>query len=413
MKRRSFLNLTVASPLTLAAGTALGLAGSTLASSAWAAPASTDARFLLVFLRGGYDAMSLLVPSGSDFYRQVRPNIAIPVATAGAAGATPLNSDWALHPALNNTLLPLARKGQAVFIPFAGTDDVSRSHFETQDSIELGQSLEGRRDFRSGFLNRLAAQIGASNAISFTDRLPVCLRGSAEVANVSLKGVPRAGNAQAQQSQAAIAAMYQGTPLQSRVAEAFTVREEVAREMAGMESEMEAANRGAITAKGFELEARRMARLMRDRYALGFIDVGGWDTHVNQGAGTGYLASRFEELGQGLAVFANEVGEATWRKTVVVVVSEFGRTARENGNRGTDHGHGSVYWVLGGGLTGSPVAGEQRRFEAATLFQNRDLPVLNEYRAVLGGLLRRQYGLSSDALGQVFAGVTPRDLGIV
>jgi uncharacterized protein (DUF1501 family) len=363
-------------------------------------PGAPDARFLLVFLRGGYDALSLLVPQTSSFYREVRPNIAV-------ATATPLSADWGLHPALAETIAPLARSGQAVFVPFAGTHDSSRSHFETQDSIELGQDGSATRDFGSGFMNRLAAQLGAGSAIAFTDQLPLCLRGRSEVANVSLKAPPRAGGVPLQ---GALTAMYEGTALQSRVGEAFSVREEVGREMAG---EMEAAGRGAISAKGFELEARRIARLMRERYALGFVDVGGWDTHVNQGNAAGLLATRLEELGRGLAGFAAEMGEATWRRTVVVVLSEFGRTARENGNRGTDHGHGSVHWVLGGALSGNAVAGEQVAVEAKTLFQNRDLPVLNEYRATLGGLFMRQFGLSRGALGQVFAGAEPRDLKIL
>ena len=103
-----------------------------------------------------------------------------------------------------------------------------------------------------------------------------------------------------------------------------------------------------------------------------------------------------------------------WRQTTVVVVSEFGRTLRENGTRGTDHGHGSVYWVLGGGLgqAGGTVAGEQVAVEARTLFQNRDYPVLNDYRAVLAGLFQRLYGLSNADLERVFEGVRPKDIGL-
>jgi uncharacterized protein (DUF1501 family) len=151
---------------------------------------------------------------------------------------------------------------------------------------------------------------------------------------------------------------------------------------------------------------------MRERYHLGFVDVGGWDTHVGQGAGTGYLASRLSELGQGLAAYAEEMGSA-FADSTVVVVSEFGRTFRENGNRGTDHGHGSVYWVLGGGVRGGRIAGEQVALSAATLFQNRDYPVLNEYRAMLGGLFSRLYGLSPDQVAKVFPQADPRDLQLV
>jgi uncharacterized protein (DUF1501 family) len=105
--------------------------------------------------------------------------------------------------------------------------------------------------------------------------------------------------------------------------------------------------------------------------------------------------------------------ERDWRDTVVIVVSEFGRTLRENGNRGTDHGHGTVYWVLGGSIRGGQVLGEQVRVEPATLFQNRDYPVLNEYRAVLGGLFARLYGLNGAQVDHIFSGVTSRDIGLL
>ena len=396
MNRRDLLKALAAAPL-------LSHAGSLLAAPA------TNAKLLFVFLRGGYDANNLLVPVGSNFYYASRPNIAI--AKPGEEnGALALNADWALHPALRETIYPMFTGGEAAFIPFAGTTDLTRSHFETQDSIELGQELGGRRDFRSGFLNRLAQSLNAkqgNHAISFTDQLPLIFQGSVQVPNMALRSVGKSG-IDARQSQV-IAAMYKGTPLQQPVSAGFAVRDDVAKELTG---EMQAANRNAISTKGFELEAQRIARLMKDKYNLGFVDVGGWDTHVGQGGANGYLAGRFDELGRGLAAFSQEMG-SEWRNTVVVVVSEFGRTFRENGNRGTDHGHGSVFWVLGGGIKGKQVAGEQVAISQATLFQNRDMPVLNEYRAVLGGLLRRTFGLTPAQLDHVFAGVKPAELGLV
>jgi hypothetical protein len=182
--------------------------------------------------------------------------------------------------------------------------------------------------------------------------------------------------------------------------------------MAEMSEEMKNANRGAISARNFEVEARRIAKLMKERFNIGFVDIGGWDTHVGQGAATGYLANRLEQLGRGLVAYSEEMGPR-WQETVVVVVSEFGRTFRENGNRGTDHGHGTVYWVLGGGIRGGRVAGEQVRVEQATLFQNRDYPVLNEYRAVLGGLFTRMYGLDKTKLASVFPDAEAKDIGLV
>jgi uncharacterized protein (DUF1501 family) len=371
------------------------------------AAATAGSRFLLVFMRGGYDAASILVPHSSPFYYESRPNIAVPKPGSGPNACSPLDAAWGLHPALRDTILPLYRKGQAAFIPFAGTGDLTRSHFETQDSIELGQPPGGGRNYQSGFMNRLVAELAGSRPLSFTDQLPVVFRGSAQVANMALKSLGKPGVDPRQGS--LIASMYGGTPMAAQVTEGFAVRDEVMREMG---SEMEAANRGAINAKGFELEARRIAKLMKDQYNVGFVDVGGWDTHVGQGGATGYLAGRIEELGRGLAAYADELGPA-WRDTVVVVVSEFGRTFRENGNRGTDHGHGSAYWVLGGGVRGGVIRGAQVAVRQDTLFENRDFPVINEYRSVLGGIFARMYGLGGSALARVFPGKTPADLGLV
>ena len=209
----------------LAGGVGLGLGSRLLA-----APAGSP-RLLLVFLRGGYDAASLLVPSSSSFYREVRPNIAIPMAAAGIKGAAVLNTDWALHPALETSVLPLVNVRQATFIPFAGTDDTTRSHFETQDSIELGQPLVGRRDFGSGFLNRLAGVLQGRDAIAFTDQLPLVMRGGVNVANLSLKNEPKAGDKGLRD---ALAGMYSGHALQGRVTESFEVRAEAARDVAGI-----------------------------------------------------------------------------------------------------------------------------------------------------------------------------------
>jgi uncharacterized protein (DUF1501 family) len=394
MKRRQFL-----------AGAAA--AGALPAGWLWAVP-RVDTRFLLVFLRGGYDAANLLVPVASDFYYEARPNIAVP-----RRECLEIDGDWGLHPALRESVYPLFKKGEAAFVSFAGSDDLTRSHFETQDGIELGQPLGGRRDYASGFLNRLAVELVGPRAISFTDQLPVVFRGAAKVANASLRVPARAGLDERQAK--LIAEMYRDTALGAQVAEGFAARRDIARAMG---AEMEAASRGAIGPRNFAREARRIARLMKDAYRLGFVDVGGWDTHINQGpiatagAAPGYLAQRFEELGRGLAAFADEMG-AAWRDTTVVVISEFGRTFRENGNRGTDHGHGTVYWILGGTVRGGRIAGAQQKLARGTLFEDRDYPILNEYRALLGGLFARLYGLNAVRIGKVFAGVAPLDLRVV
>lgn len=389
-------------------GLAAAVAGVT--GRLYAAPLAGP-RLLVVFLRGGYDSTNLLIPYSSSDYYEARPNIAVPKPDpASDRGALRLDADWALAPAVRDTIGAMYAQRQAAFIPFAGTDDLSRSHFETQDSIEMGQAAGGVRNFHSGFLGRLSATLAGTPqgaGIAFTDALPLAFEGAAMVPNVSLKNV---GKPTFDERQARILGdMYAGHHLEPAVTGGLELRQEVSREIV---EEMTAANRNAITTKGFELEAARMGMLMRDKYRIGFIDVGGWDTHVGEGAAQGQFAGNLTNLGKGLQAFSQSMG-AQWNNTVVVVLSEFGRTFRENGSRGTDHGHGTVYWILGGSINGGAIRGAQQRVARGTLFQDRDFPVLNDYRAVLGGLFRSMWGLSADRGAQVFRGVAPVDIQLI
>jgi len=367
----------------------------------YAAPMSGP-RLLVVFLRGAYDASNILIPVSSDFYYSARPNLAVP-----RTAALPLEADWGLHPALKDSIYPLWQQKQIAFIPFAGTDDTSRSHFETQDTIELGQPVGGSRNYQSGFMSRTAQILSGATPISFTNQLPLTFRGGAPIPNIVLNftGKPGVNDRNA----ALIQAMYQGQDLAPAVAQGFAVQSEVYNAISG---EMMAANRNAVTAKGFELSAQRIGLLMQDKFNLGFVDVGGWDTHVNQGAADGYLANRITELGNGLAALKTALGDK-WNDTVVIVVSEFGRTFRENGDRGTDHGHGSAYWVLGGQVRGGRIAGRQVQVTQANLFQDRDWPVLTDYRALIGGVVAKSYGLNQTQLAQIFPSAQPTDLQLV
>ncbi|OKO73300.1 DUF1501 domain-containing protein [Bradyrhizobium sp. NAS96.2] len=381
----------------------------TLAGRVWAAPA-TDARLLVVFLRGAYDAANVVVPVGSEFYYASRPTLAVARPDAGNPNAAlALDAGWGLHPALRDSIYPLWARREIAFVPFAGTsDDLSRSHFETQDTIELGQAVGGSRDYRSGFMSRLATELTRVKPISFTDQLPLIFRGQNQIPNIGIASVSKPGVDDRQAR--LIREMYAKGDLANSVSEGFRVRDDVYKSVS---EEMMAANRGAVSPRGFELSARRIGRLMREQFNLGFVDVGGWDTHVNQGAATGYLADRLGELGRGLAGFSEEIGPQMWRDTVVVVISEFGRTFRENGDRGTDHGHGSVYWVMGGGINGGRMAGEQVQVAQATLFQNRDFPVLTDYKAFFAGLIQHVYGLQQASLERIFTGIKPKDLNLV
>ncbi|HEY4368328.1 MAG TPA: DUF1501 domain-containing protein [Steroidobacteraceae bacterium] len=364
----------------------------------YAAPMDSP-RLLIVFLRGGYDCLNMLVPYSSADYYELRPTIAIPRPPVSLQ----LDADWALAPPLASTLSQLYASKQIAFVPFAGTEDLSRSHFETQDSIELGQPVD-RQDLRSGFLARLAAVVNGHKAIAFTDSMPVCFRGGTDIPNISLRSLSKPAFDERQS--AVLADMYAHHPLHAQVEEGLELRQQVS---AAMADEMQQANRDAITAKGFELEAQRIGRLLRTDYAIGFVDVGGWDTHVNE---NGTLAANLDSVGHGLQALARELGDA-WSNTTVIVLSEFGRTFRENGNRGTDHGHGSVYWIAGGAIAGGRIVGRQQRIQRATLLQDRDLPVLNDYRAVIGGLVQSMWNLSTAQMEQVFPAVTPLNLGLL
>jgi uncharacterized protein (DUF1501 family) len=400
MDRRQFLRT--------AAAAALAAPAFSFSSRLFAASASTP-RFLLVFLRGGYDCNNLLVPTGSDFYYESRPTLAIARPDAGNPNAAlPLDAHWGLNPVLRDSIYPLWQKKQVAFVPFAGTDDLSRSHFETQDNIERGEPLDHGGNYRSGFMARLSGQLAGTPAIAFTGNLPLSFQGAAkDIPNISLKGNTKAHFNDRQAD--ILAGMYRGTALAAASADGLALRKNVSQDLM---QEMTAASRGAPSARNFASETRRIATLMREQYRLGFVDIGGWDTHVNQGSVTGGLANNLRNLGEGLAAYADTLGEE-WNHTTVVVLSEFGRTFRENGDKGTDHGHGTTYWVLGGGVRGGRIAGEQVAVTQANLLQNRDYPVLNNYRDVLGGLMQRLWGLRGNQLQAVFPQARPTDLGLV
>jgi uncharacterized protein (DUF1501 family) len=315
-------------------------------------------------------------------------------------------------------------------VPFAGTAFVSRSHFQAQDWMEMAGPAAAGYSAATGFMNRLQQELGGrSQAVALTAHMPVAMRGPARVHNAAVSGNPTPPARLLQGSQQdALLAMYQGHPMVQMWQEGLGLENAVrsaSMELAQMQQaqqmqvqvqqgpmdalDMNPASRQAMPASAFALQAARVAQLLKTQpqYRLAMIDVGGWDTHANQGGATGPMANRLRSLGEGLGTLATQLGPDEWRQTVVVVMSEFGRTFHENGTRGTDHGHGSALWLLGGAVRGGRVWGEQTDLTPETLHQKRDLPVLNEYRAVLGGLFQRLYGLDAEALARVFPQTQP------
>jgi len=365
----------------------------------------------VVFLRGAYDAANVVVPVSSDFYHNSRPSLGIAKPDAGNPNsALSLGADWGLHPVLRDSIYPLWAKREIAFVPFAGTsDDLTRSHFETQDTIELGQSTGGSRDYRSGFMNRLATELARAKPISFPDQLPLIFRGKSQISEYRAQQRGQAGRRRFGQARL-IKNMYAQSDLASSVSEGFRIRDDVYRSIS---EEMTAANRGAVSPRGFELSARRIGRLMREQFNLGFVDVGGWDTHVNQGGATGYLADRLGELGRALGRFSERNRTAGMADNVVVVISEFGRTFRENGTTApimataASLGDGRRnQWRSHPRRTGQDRPGQ-------SFFKNRDYPVLTDYRAMFAGLFQRMFGLEQPSVQRIFAGVHPAELGLV
>jgi uncharacterized protein (DUF1501 family) len=375
------------------------------------ADAAAQRRLVVVMLRGAVDGLSVVIPYAEEAYYQSRPSIAI-ARPGGAEGAgIALDAHFALHPALAG-LVPLWQQRQLAFIHAAGSSDATRSHFDAQLYIENG--TPGRRATADGWMNRLLAALPgphtAGEAVAVGPVLPKILEGKVAAANLPLgRNAGRAIAIDRPEAGHAFDRLYAGDdPISRSYREGRTARGEL---MAGMAAERQIADNGAPSANSFPVQAGQLAGLMsRDpRVRFVFLGLGGWDTHVRQGNHQGQLADQLKSLGEGLMALARGIGPA-WNDTVVVVISEFGRTVRENGNGGTDHGHGNAMWVLGGQVAGGRVYGEWPGLRPSDLYEGRDLAVTTDYRNILAAVAQRHLRLADASLEQVFPGL-PRASG--
>jgi len=396
MNRRDFLGLSA------------GMSLLPFGPAAWAATADGGpTRLIVIFLRGAVDGLNVVVPHAERTYYEVRPTIAIG-GPGTDLGTLPLDGRFGLHPALAG-LLPLWNDGKLAFVHAAGSPNATRSHFDAQLFIENG--TPGDSTTRDGWMNRLLAVLpaphGPTDAVSVGPTMPQILRGSLPVTNLPLgPGAARPMPLDRPEISRAFDRLYAGNdPLSEAYRQARAARTELLGDLA---SEMRQADNGAPPPSGFPMEAARLAHLIRrDRnIRLAFASLGGWDTHVNQGKGKGQLANRLQPLGDGLAALAKGLGK-DWDDTVVVVISEFGRTVHENGNGGTDHGHGNVVWVLGGAVRGGHVYGDWPGLAKTQLYQGRDLAVTTDYRTLFAAILERHLGLADRQLAQIFPGLPP------
>jgi uncharacterized protein (DUF1501 family) len=384
-----------------------------LGRGAWAveAPAASASpkRLVVVMLRGAVDGLNVVVPHGDAAYYEGRPTIAIKAPGSGDGAALPLDGHFGLHPALA-ALMPLWDAKQLAFVHAAGSPDPTRSHFDAQLFIENG--TPGKRASADGWMNRLLAAMpearGPTAAVAVGPVLPQILRGKMAVANLPMG--PAAANPMPIDRPEIASAFDKLYARNDAIGQSYRQGREARGELIGnMSKEQEMADNGAPRPNSLPAQANRLAGLIaRDRnIRLAFLNFGGWDTHVRQGADKGQLADRLRPLGEGLATFAKGLGP-DWRDTVMVVISEFGRTVHENGNGGTDHGHGNAIWVMGGPVRGGRVYGSWPGLASAALYEGRDLAVTTDYRTVLAGLVERHLRLPDAALAQIFPGLPPK-----
>lgn len=384
----------------------IGAAPGMLVRAAEAAAGAEKRRTLVVVLqRGAADALNMIVPHGERGYYDARRTIAIAQPRRdGAQSVLDLDGHFGLHPALGS-LLPLWKDGRLAIVHALGSPDPTRSHFDAQDFLESG--TPGRKATEDGFLNRhLQAQGAAASplrAVAIAPTLPRALQGKASaVAMTSIRefglradGAPAAARGFEDMYAAAVR-----DTLHATGQEAFDAMDAL---RAAGPSRL-GAGAGAGYPRGPLGEGlRQVAQLVKAGLGveIAFLESSGWDHHAAEGAATGQLANRLRDLGASLQAFYAELGPRG-DDVVLVTLTEFGRTVRENGNRGTDHGHGSAALVLGGGARGGRVHGRWPGLAPSDLYEGRDLAVTTDFRDVLGELLTRHLGARD--LASVFPG---------
>jgi uncharacterized protein (DUF1501 family) len=362
---------------------------------------------VVLFQRGAVDGLNMIVPHGEAQYYRERPRIAIP-----RREVIDLDGHFGLHPALA-PLKPLWDQKSLAVIHAAGSPDATRSHFDAQDYMETG--TPGVKSTPDGWLNRTCKhdrehQATAFRAVAFGPQLPRILAGSAPalaIDDLQAFGLRAPQPAVRDRLTRAFEDLYEGAAtglLASSSAEGF----------AAVEQLKQADPTRYTPANGAEYPAGRLGRSLLQIAQLiksdvgvqiAFADASGWDTHVNQGAAAGQLAQRLRELGQGLGAFAHDLGERM-RDVVVLTLSEFGRTVRENGNAGTDHGHATAMLAIGGGVNGGHVLGRWPGLDPADRFEGRDLAVTTDFRDLVGEIVQRHLGVRD--LAPIFPGYLPR-----
>jgi uncharacterized protein (DUF1501 family) len=387
-----------------------------LSRALYAADAPSPRKKILVaiFQRGAVDGLNVVVPHGEERYYALRPSIAIPRPDSTADSAIDLDGFFGLHPSLK-PLKPIYDSGHMAIVHAVGSPDPTRSHFDAQDYMESG--TPGRKATSDGWLNRAIPQhesgISPVRAVSMSADLPRALRGHNDAVAIN-----NLNDFQVRDPRGSLSfeSMYAGTldkVLNGTGRETF----DAVKLMQSIQKQTYTPANGSKYPGGrLGQSMEQIARLIKADVGLevAFTDVGGWDTHVNEVAqkpSQGQLANLLGDFGQSIAAFYQDLGDRMADVTVVTM-SEFGRTARENGNRGTDHGHANVMFAIGGDINGGKVHGEWPGLAEEQLYENRDLNLTTDFRDVLGELVTRHLG--NRQISNVFPGYDdPKFRGLI
>jgi uncharacterized protein (DUF1501 family) len=374
----------------------LGFAPSFLARTAFAGPGRAK-QLIAIFQRGAVDGLNMVVPYGEADYYRARPTIAIPRPQT-AEGALNLDGFFGFNPRLSS-LKPLWDSRDLAIVHACGSPDSTRSHFDAQDYMESG--TPGVKSTQDGWLNRYLQARREETATSFravalSQQLPRMLQGQApalamnQIAQFGIRGGQGDMMSTGFEAQYAAAA---DQVLNGVGREAFNAMKTL---KVADPSRYQPANGAQYPTSPFGQALRQIAQLSKSEVGLevAFADIGGWDTHVNQGGVQGQLATRLDDFSRSIAALVTDLGDRM-ADTVVLTMSEFGRAVNENGNRGTDHGHGNAMLVVGGGVRGGKVYGKWPGLGMDRRYEGRDLAVTTDFRDVFGEVVVRHLGLTN------------------
>ena len=373
----------------------LGFAPSFLARTAFAAGQMRRSKQLIaIFQRGAVDGLSVIVPFGENDYYRSRPSIAIGRPGTGDAAALNLDGFFGFNPRLQ-PLMPFWDRKDLAIVHACGSPDATRSHFDAQDYME--SATPGVKSTGDGWLNRYlqTRHVEAETpfrAVALTNQLPRMLQGTAPA--LAMNQISQFG-IHAENMNASFEAQYEAAAdhvLNGTGREAFDAMKQL---KVADPSRYEAEHGADYPRTPFGQALRQIAQLTKAGVGLevAFADVGGWDTHVNQGSAQGQLATRLDDFSRSIAALVTDLGDRM-ADTVVLTMSEFGRAVNENGNRGTDHGHGNAMMVIGGGVRGGHVYGTWPGLSREKRYEGRDLAVTTDFRDVFSEIVVRHMGVS-------------------